>query len=172
MEKRIKTKVDEYFAKMKEDIKKFAIENSEETEKYNSIIRYIYEYESLKLTTEDFSKRKRVKNTVPIYERCCAKRANGEQCTRRRKDTEMFCGTHIKGTPHGVYNQNEVNEPAKKTVQIWVEDFKGIVYYIDANNNVYNTEDVAANIENPRVIAKWKKSEDGSYSIPEFEKTT
>ena len=46
---------------------------------------FVYEYEKLKLTKEDFMKRKRVKNTVPIQERCLAKRANGEQCTRKKK---------------------------------------------------------------------------------------
>ena len=53
--------------------------------------------------------------------------------------------------------------------QIWVEDIKGIVYYIDVDNNVYNTEDVVANLENPRIIARWSKNELGVYSIPEFE---
>ena len=48
-------------------------------------------------------KRKRVKNVVHLSDRCCAKRANGEQCTRRRKDTTTeYCGTHLKGTPHGI----------------------------------------------------------------------
>ena len=53
------------------------------------------------LSKEDFQKRKRVKNVVPQFERCGAKRANGEQCTRRKKDDSCFCGTHVKGTPHG-----------------------------------------------------------------------
>lgn len=46
---------------------------------------FVYEYEKLKLTKEDFMKRKRVKNTVPIQQRCLAKRANGEQCTRKKR---------------------------------------------------------------------------------------
>lgn len=169
MEKRIKTKVDEHLAKMKEDIKKYVVEHTDNAEQFNSLLKFVYEYDNISLSKEDFSKRKRVKNTVPIYERCCAKRANGEQCTRRRKDSEIFCGTHIKGTPHGVFNQEEENEAAKKTVQIWVEDIKGIVYYIDMDNNVYNTEDVVSNGDNPRIIAKWSKNELGEYSIPEFE---
>ena len=170
MEKRIKIKVDDHISKMKEDLKKYIVEHLENPEQYNDLLKFIYDYDSLSLSKEDFSKRKRVKNTVPIYERCCAKRANGEQCTRRRKDSEIFCGTHIKGTPHGIFNQEEADEPAKKTVQIWVEDIKGIVYYIDVDKNVYNTEDVVANRENPRIIARWSKNESGVYSIPEFEK--
>ena len=170
MENRIKGKVDTYLVKMKEDIKKFAIESSGEKERYNDILKFVYEYEPLCLTAEDFTKRKRVKNTVPIYERCCAKRANGEQCTRRRKDSEMYCGTHIKGTPHGVFNKEKASKPEKKTVEVWVEDIKGIVYYIDGSGNVYNTEDIVANRENARIIARWEKSDKGEYRIPEFEK--
>ena len=118
MEKRIKTKVDDYIATMKEDIKEYIIKNTDNSEQFSELLKFIYEYDTLPLSKEDFTKRKRVKNTVPIYERCCAKRANGEQCTRRRKDSEMYCGTHIKGTPHGIFNQKEADEPAKKTVQI------------------------------------------------------
>ena len=59
---------------------------------------------------EDFIKRKRIKNIVPNYERCIAKRANGEQCTRRNKNGEQFCGTHIKGTPHGIIDINNTSK--------------------------------------------------------------
>ena len=134
------------------------------------MLKFIYDYQSVTLEKEDFTKRKRVKNTVPNYERCCAKRANNEQCTRRRKDGEMFCGTHIKGTPNGIFSKETDQKPAKKVVEVSVEDIKGIVYYIDQENNVYNTEDVIANKENPRVIAKWERDEAGNYSIPEFDK--
>ena len=35
-------------------------------------------------------------------EQCNGLRANGMRCTRRKKNgDEKFCGTHIKGTPHG-----------------------------------------------------------------------
>ena len=37
------------------------------------------------------------KNFVPINERCCACRANGEQCTRRKQEGINYCGTHFKG---------------------------------------------------------------------------
>ena len=107
MEKRIKAKVDDYFLKFKEDIKNCIVSKNEKcdiSELQNELIKFVYEYEKLNLDKEDFTKRKRVKNTVPNYERCCAKRANNEQCTRRRKDGEMFCGTHIKGTPNGIFN--------------------------------------------------------------------
>ena len=49
------------------------------------LTKFVYEYEKLKMTKEDFMKRKRVKNMVPSQQRCLAKRANGEQCTRKKK---------------------------------------------------------------------------------------
>ena len=46
--------------------------------------------------------KKRQKNIIKSGELCCGLRANGQRCTRRKKDgNEKFCGTHIKGTPHG-----------------------------------------------------------------------
>ena len=64
-------------------------------DKFNDIIRFIYDYDTLKMDPEDFTKRKRVKNHVPLYERCCALKSNGKQCTRRKKDNEEFCwNTH------------------------------------------------------------------------------
>ena len=44
----------------------------------------------------------RVWKIIPPNERCCGIKANGQQCTRRKKEgQDKYCGTHIKGTPHG-----------------------------------------------------------------------
>jgi len=114
-------------------------------------------------------KRKRVKSVVPMYERCSAKRANGEQCTRRKKDGETYCGTHIKGTPHSIMDESECETPTTKNVKvdIWAQDIKGIIYYIDKAGNVYDTEDIMKIDKYPkRVIAKYHQDESGKYSIP------
>ena len=130
---------------------------------------FVYEYEKLKLTKEDFMKRKRVKNTVPIQERCLAKRANGEQCTRKKKEGCDYCGTHTKGVPCSI--MDDVNENGEKpksnqqSVNIWVQNIKGIEYFIDSSQNVYKHEDVINNSTNPRIIAKYSKSETGAFSI-------
>ena len=39
MEKRIKTKVDEHLAKMKEDIKKYVVEHTDNAEQFNSLLK-------------------------------------------------------------------------------------------------------------------------------------
>src|SRR6056300_200807 len=154
MERRISKKVNDYTHNFKNEIaeKVKAMDSSDPTE----LMNFIYKYKNFELTKEDFMKRKRVKNMVPVYERCCAKRANGQQCTRRKKDDSQYCGTHSKGTPHGVMNENETVSNVTK-VEVSAIDIKGIVYYLDNEGNVYDTEDIIANKKNPRIIAKYEK---------------
>ena len=129
MEKRINTKTRTYLQQFKNDIKKFITVSDEglDPDEINSLLQFIYDYQPLEFTKTDFQKRKRVKNVVPYFERCCALRANGEQCTRRKKDSEKFCGTHIKGIPHGEINQ-VTQEPTHTKRIVWAQDIKGIMY--------------------------------------------
>ena len=138
--------------------------------KCNSLAAFVYNYEKIKVGKDDFMKRKRVKSVVPIYDRCCAKRASGEQCTRRKKEGESYCGTHIKGTPHSVMEEENMAEPSTPKnvkVDIWAQDIRGIIYYIDKTGNVYDTEDIMKIDKYPkRVIAKYVQDAKGGYSIP------
>lgn len=169
MERRINKKIENYISEFKDNVK----EKAEQLELTNDpqlrqLFQYIYDYERLALTKEDFMKRKRVKNIVHLSDRCCAKRANEEQCTRRRKDdTSEFCGTHLKGTPHGVCDLDEDIKPKGQQIEVWAQDIQGIIYYIDKNSNVYNMEDIMQHKINPKVIAKYIKLGD-NYMIPEF----
>jgi hypothetical protein len=52
-----------------------------------------------------------------------------------------------------------------KKVEVWAQDIKGIIYYIDKSNNVYKAEDIMSNKKNPSVIAKYEKNGD-DYTIP------
>ena len=105
-----------------------------------------------KLTKDDFQKRKRTKNIIPNYERCCALRLNGDRCTRKKKDKEEFCGTHLKGKPYGIIEETQAIE--KNKTAIWVEDIGGIHQYIDGPGNIYSTEDILQSVKNPRIIGK------------------
>ena len=136
-------------------------------EKTNQLLQYIYDYDRLTFNKEDFQKRKRVKNFVPIFDRCCAKRASNEQCTRRKKEGSEFCGTHMKGTPHGIIDSQNESKINTQKIEVWAQDIQGIVYYIDKGNNVYQAEDIVSNKVNPKIIAKYVKSGE-HYSIPEF----
>lgn len=165
MEKRINTKIEEYLTTFKSDLKDFISSKSDFQHK-NELINYIHDYGRLILTEQDFVKRKRVKNVVPQYDRCKAKRANGEQCSRRKKGDLEFCGTHCKGQPHGVISDNP-EENTVRRVTVWQQDIKGIIYFIDDSNNVYDTNDIVNGLKNPKVIAKYEKIGD-NYKIPEF----
>jgi len=172
MENRLNKKIENYIIKFKDDLREKITEiktsiTEKNGEKLNELVQFVYDYERLVLSNDDFDKRKRIKNSIPNLNRCSAKRANGEQCTRRRKENCEFCGTHDKGAPHGLIEDTEkINN--KKTVEIFGEDIQGIIYYLDKNNNVYNTEDILNNKENPEIIANYKVSEDGVYSIVSF----
>tara|TARA_B110000967_G_scaffold141033_1_gene144178 strand:- start:502 stop:1017 length:516 start_codon:yes stop_codon:yes gene_type:complete len=168
MERRLNKKISDYVHNFKTSLaeKIQAIPAATNQSELSELVNYIYQYDNFELDKDDFMKRKRVKSTVPIYERCCAKRASGEQCTRRKKDECQYCGTHSKGTPHGMMSDQEPVSTTKK-VDVNAIDIKGIVYYLDDSGNVYDTEDVIANIKNPRIIAKYEKNGD-EYSIPEL----
>ena len=167
MEKRITSKTRIYVQNFKEQLKnKIVADGKMDNEYMNELVQYIYDYPQLVFLPQDFQKRKRVKNIVPYFERCCALRANGEQCTRRKKNHPKFCGTHVKGTPHGEITQTETPKThTKKTC--WAQEIKGIIYYIDEDCNVYDTDDILGEVMNPRVIAKYVKTGD-NYNIPAF----
>lgn len=164
MEKRINKKIEDYIDELKQNINDF-IETKDFHCKYE-IINFIKGYNKLSLTKSDFVKRKRVKNVVPYYDRCTAKKANNEQCTRRKLKDEVFCGTHNKSQPYGVVS-NDTTEPTIRKVSVWAQDIKGIIYYLDSEGNVYEPSDVINNRKNPKVIAKYVK-EDDTYHIPSY----
>lgn len=164
MERRINIKINEYFAEFKTNMRKKILEyNFDDKNKVNDLIEYIFEYNRLCIVKEDLSKRKRLKNSIPASNRCNAKRANDEQCTRRRKDGSEYCGTHAKGTPNGFLSNNECIDCMKK-VEVYAEEINGIVYYIDQFLNVYKTEDIMTGKENPTIIGKCTKM-NNTYTI-------
>ncbi len=158
-------------SKFKDDIRnKVVALGFQNTDPVNDLLEHIYEYERLVLEKDDFVKRKRIQNAIPSSNRCNAKRANGEQCTRRRRNDCEFCGTHFKGTPHGLACEPTIGVGEERPTQkheVFAMDIKGIVYYIDRYDNVYKTEDVLQGVSNPTIIAKCIKT-GNQYTIPEF----
>jgi hypothetical protein len=165
MEKRLNTKFDLYIKNFKDGIRDKMSQLQMASSDAADLMEYIYEYDRLILDKEDFIKRKRVKNSIPENNRCLAKRATGEQCTRRRKTDCEFCGTHSKGTPHGLILTTEANMQSVQNIEVFAQQICGIVYYLDQYKNVYNTEDIMSSVENPRIIAKWERTND-VYKIP------
>ena len=175
MERRIAKKVDTHQVEFKSDIKTWLNERNARVvspsgeDLTSSFLLYIYDRSNLCLSKEDFMRRRRVKNVVPVYERCTALRACGEQCTRRKKDGSDYCGTHVKGTPHGAIAEGS-GGPAihSRSVEVTLIDVKGIQYYVDDDQNVYLPEDIIQSVPNPRKIGSWITGPDGLPAIPEL----
>ena len=167
MEKRITRKVEDYLSSFKQDIKKLMVDyHLHESENGKLLLQSILDKPNLSFTPEDFIKRQRAKNTVNILERCSAKRANGELCSRKKKKNSIFCGTHCKGTPYGsIDNPDNLPTttqdnslpptnptPPQQKINIFTIEVEGIIYYIDDNNNAYSMEDILLNKNNPQII--------------------
>jgi hypothetical protein len=169
MQKQLNKKIEDYTAAFKEGIKKKMGDiGLDKDEKANQLMQYIYDYEHFKVEKDDLVKRKRVKPNISHFDRCCAKRATDEQCTRRKKDGYDYCGTHMKGTPHGVITPNQGEETKQEQkVEVWAQYIQGIIYYIDKFGNVYKAEDVVFNKPNPQIIAKYTKQGE-TFSIPDL----
>jgi hypothetical protein len=162
MEKRINDKVSVYVDTFKSTIKTYIEDNKNmQFDDKSELLKMVYDLDRLQITKEDFAKRKRSKSVVPYYNRCIAKKACGEQCTRKKQNESEFCGTHDKNRPHGVIN-SDAGILTKKNVEleIWLQEINGIMYFIDKNNNIYKTEDIKENSKNPQIIAKYEKEND------------
>ena len=150
MEKRVTTKIDTFMTGFITGLNKQMQERKLSEEQISSLNMFISSYEKLSFDKSDLVKRKRSQNSVPSLSRCCSKRSNGEQCSRKKKDGYDYCGTHLKGS-YGVYKQDILNV---KKVEVWAQDIHGIIYYIDKDLNVYRTEDIVNNKTDPDIIAK------------------
>jgi hypothetical protein len=118
-----------------------------------TIIEQIINYTFPLISNEDMNKKKRTKNNIPISERCEAKRANGERCSRRKRDSSIYCGTHIKGTPHGKINDKQSSLKKIETIN---KDINGIIYCIDKHGNVYDNEDILCGKPNPNILTRYE----------------
>lgn len=167
-------RIDEYIVKYKNEIKDKITELDFilEKEKISNLLEFVYEYSKFQFEKEELVEKKKG-NTyiVAPCNRCIAKRTDGEQCTRKKKRTSEYCGTHSK--------MNEINTTSgqpiylstnKQKMEISAEDIQGIIYHIDQYNNVYHTEDILEGKENPRIITKVTKDENNNYLIPCFNK--
>lgn len=177
VERKLNAVIDEYVKMFKKDVMTRAshlglvpLPGSSDVPcpKLMSLLQYVCDYDTLVVDRSDFAKSVRIKNSVFHGDRCSALRANGEQCTRRRRDDSVYCGTHAKGTPHGTcqFQTDGSAPPVGHKVEVWSQDIQGIIYYIDKSGNVYQTEDVMKCVDNPKVIANYEKTGDVYTIIP------
>jgi hypothetical protein len=137
METRINKKIDEYLTEMIDNLTLYINENVINDNNKNNVINIINNYPKLSINKTDIQKRKRLKNQVPLYLKCNACRANGEQCTRRRKTDGKYkneptnlCGTHIKGTPHGtIENDTTIQKPKSWSRMKPIVQWSQLIFY-------------------------------------------
>ena len=121
---------------------------------------------------------------IPDEERCIAEKKQGDRCNRKKTKGNLYCGTHCikykkkqigQGTNNNETNNlNPTNPPENllqinnslKSLEVVAHEIQGIIYYIDKELNVYNTEDIFKNINNPRIIANAVKLSQNVFSIP------
>jgi hypothetical protein len=60
-------------------------------------------------------------------------------------------------------DETVANSDAKKEVR--AEEIKGIVYYVDDDGNVYDTEQVHHNADNPALIGKYLNGVLTKYNV-------
>jgi hypothetical protein len=166
MDTRLNRVIETYTSQLKQSIRDIVLKlDFNEKEKANKLLNHVFNFERLTLSKEDVTKRKRVKNSIPLENRCHALRSNGEQCTRKQKDDNSFCGTHAKGTPHGLVNM-ETKDTDTVLVDVFAHNIQGIIYYLDKNFNVYKTEDVLSNKLNARIVSHYKIINDEYVLVP------
>ena len=163
MNRRINKQIEIYFEQFKNDLREKAAEGAD----IARLLQIINNYPIPVITPKDYEKRQRTKNVVPLYERCNAKRANGDQCTRRKRKGENLCGTHIKGAPHGIIDVLPAENILQK-IDVWIQEINGINYYIDDNENIYDPQDIYQNKPNPRRIHKYRKDSEGNYIVTDL----
>jgi hypothetical protein len=164
MESRINKTIVTYIRSFKSDIGDKVKNMDIGDDKSGELMQFIFDYQKLILKSNDFNKRKRLKNSIPLTNRCSACKANGDQCTRRRRGETEFCGTHSKGVPHGLIRDTANVENQKQSLDIFGEDINGIIYYMDKYSNVYKMEDIMMQRENPAIIGNYILT-NGIYEI-------
>lgn len=168
MEKIVNKSIDEYLTKYKLDVHKKIDElKFGDDEKIKKLREFVFDYNPLIIKKDELKKPVRAKTVIPMCFRCSAQRVNGEQCTRRKNKDGAYCGTHTKVLPHGVFEKVDNNEKIKKNINVVAENVQGIMYYIDSFLNVYNTEDILSDKEDPRIVAKAVKN-GNIFTIPEL----
>jgi hypothetical protein len=135
----------------KKDVKKNFTVSSE-----NEFNSFVDNYDSFK---NHSIQKVKTKNT-PSNQRCIARKTINEQCIRRKNKTSCFCGIHSKIQPFGFYKDCTIDSCIMRIMVLSTQDICGIVYHVDEFLNIYNTEDVIDNKQNPKIIGKATKVND------------
>lgn len=110
-----------------------------------------------KLINKNYRKVRRRKVNIPENEKCQGRKCDGTQCTRRCKENETYCGSHLKNLPFGYMSDGQILKPKIKGkrgrkkkntteenenqyIKTWIDAQLGNKYLIDKNNFVYKND--------------------------------
>ena len=171
MEKNLKLKIHNHFNNNKTILRQWLEEgelkliDSNNIDRTKDFMNQLNEMQPYEITKDDFKRRTRLRTIIPKHSQCRAIRLNGEQCTRKKKSTCEYCGTHMKGLPKGEVEEDKSEVVETLRTEIWIEEICGVHQYIDNTGNIYSTEDIMQNIKTPRIISTWKKNEKDEYVV-------
>lgn len=158
MERKLQTHIDNYVKDFKGKVRDILL--NENNKSANDKLEEIFEIPTCMIDIKAFSRKKRVRNVIADSERCCAYKAAHDRCTRKRRDGHNVCGTHLKGTPHGMIN-SEIEENTTKKRDVYTLDIGGIIYYVDNEKNVYSSTEIMNGKSNPTKIGKYIVNSNG-----------
>ena len=108
---------------------------------------YLIDDLDLAVLTGSTAKKKRKKNKVLApAQLCLARKADGDRCTRRKKESADFCGKHSGNLKYGRIDDND-QHPSESYIQCSAITIDGEQYLIDNKKIVYSY-----NIDNPEII--------------------
>lgn len=122
--------------------------------------KYIDDSFDIDFSAAPIKKRKRKQNKLLAKnELCMARKADGLQCTRRRRDGTEFCGKHASNLKYGRVDDEELNDSNKDQIKCTLEKIDGNSYLVDCNSKLVYTFDT----DNPTVVGKM--AEDGTVTF-------
>ena len=66
-----------------------------------------YLTEELEIIKDSTSCIKRAKGELKASDMCLAKISTGKQCSRRHRENELYCGSHLASRPYGEFTRDE-----------------------------------------------------------------
>jgi len=77
--------------------------------------------------------KKRNRKLPPKELQCKGRKSDFEQCTRKKKDNEDFCASHLKNLKYG-----SIDMENDDYIEMFEQEIDGKIYYLDNENNVYS----------------------------------
>ena len=133
--------------KLTEIIDSIATEYNLDKEKL--ISKYIGDVSDISEILDDKKKKRKKNKVLNSEELCMAKKADNNQCTRRRKPNCDYCGKHQNNLKFGRIDDEEKFNDNSKYIRTLHERIGGEDYLIDDNNILYTFDK-----ENPTVLGR------------------